>query len=167
MGFNPARVYAQFDLAANALALLLGLGTPAQDDALVAQLRARVAEAPGLLPAFAPTIEAPNPLLAELTDNYAYTFRNHPHEFHNGGLWPVWNGWLAAALHQCGAPELAVDITQRLATANQLNPADPTRWGFYENLHGLTQAPIGVPFCTWSAAGAVLAETYARGLRLL
>ena len=36
--------------------------------------------------------------MKELESNYAYTFRNKPHEFHNGGLWPVWNGFLVAAL---------------------------------------------------------------------
>jgi hypothetical protein len=25
---------------------------------------------------------------AELRNNYAYSFRNMPHQFHNGGLWP-------------------------------------------------------------------------------
>ncbi|SHJ28000.1 hypothetical protein SAMN02745146_2736 [Hymenobacter daecheongensis DSM 21074] len=167
MGFNPARVYAQFDLAANALALLLGLGTAVQAAAVVAQLGARLAARPGLLPAFDPAIAPPNPLMAELADNYAYTFRNHPHEFHNGGLWPVWNGWLAAALHQHAAPALATDVTARLATANRRHPTEPATWGFYENLHGQIQQPIGVPFCTWSAAGSVLAEAYGRGQRLV
>lgn len=168
MGFNPARVYSQFDLAANALALLLQVGTPAQDAALLATIGQRLAAAPGsLLPAFDPAITAPDPLLAELTDNYAYTFRNHPHEFHNGGLWPVWNGWLLAALHHARRPDLAAVLLPPLAAANHLNPLDPARWGFYENLHGRTQQPIGVPYCTWSAAGWLLAEAYGRGARLL
>ena len=162
MGFNPARVYAQFDLAANALALLLGVGTPSQDAVLLADIQQRLTAAPGLLPAFDPAIESHDPLMSELTDNYAYTFRNQPHEFHNGGLWPVWNGWLAAALHQQERPELATELVSRLATANQQHPTDLSHWGFYENMHGRTQAPIGVPYCTWSAAGALLAEEYAR-----
>ncbi|HEX8330883.1 MAG TPA: glycoside hydrolase 100 family protein [Hymenobacter sp.] len=167
LGFNPARVYPQLDLAANALALLLGLGTPAQDAALLRLLAERLAAQPGLLPAFSPAIERTDPLMAELADNYAYEFRNLPHEFHNGGRWPVWNGWLAAALHQRGAVALAADLGQRLAEANRHNPLDAARWGFYENLHGQTHAPIGVPYCTWSAAGSVLAEAYAQGQRLL
>lgn len=167
LGFNPARVYAQLDLPANALALLLNMGTPAHNGALVDFLAGQLASQPGLLPAFSPALEMTDPLMAELTDNYAYTFRNHPHEFHNGGLWPVWNGWLAAALHQHGAVAAATDLTARLTAANRLNPLAPDQWGFYENLHGQTQAPIGVPYCTWSAAGSVLAEAYARGQRLL
>jgi len=167
MGFNPARVYPQFDLAANALALLLHLGTPAQDAALLAHLAQRLAAAPGLLPAFAPVLTPADPLMAELTDNYAYTFRNAPHEFHNGGLWPVWNGWLAAALFRNHQPALAGQVLAALTTANRRHPTDPAAWGFYENLHGQTQAPIGVPYCTWSAAGWLLAEAAGQGRHLL
>ncbi|MFD1470023.1 glycoside hydrolase 100 family protein [Hymenobacter caeli] len=167
MGFNPARVYAQFDLAANALALLLKIGTPAQDAALRGYLGQRLAALPGLLPAFDPAIEPTDPLMAELVDNYAYEFRNHPHEFHNGGLWPVWNGWLGAALFQHRPPAPGPLLLERLVAANRLNPTDPARWGFYENLHGRTQQPIGVPYCTWSAAGWLLAEAAARGRHLL
>ncbi|TGD79539.1 glycoside hydrolase 100 family protein [Hymenobacter wooponensis] len=165
MGFNPARVYQQFDLAANALALLLDLGTAAQQATLVAYLREQLHHQPFLLPAFAPALSPTDGLMAELTDNYAYEFRNRPHEFHNGGLWPVWNGWLAAALHQVGEPGLANQLTGHLHAANQQNPTG-TDWGFYENFHGLTHAPIGVAYCTWSAAGQLLAEAYAQGRRL-
>lgn len=168
MGFNPARVYQQFDLAANALALLLNVGTAAQQATLIETIRQRLADAPGaLLPAFDPAIEATDPLMSELRDNYAYTFRNHPHEFHNGGLWPVWNGWLAAALHQAGQPALAAEVAARLNAANRRNDAEPSRWGFYENLHGRTQQPIGVPYCTWSAAGTLLAGAYEQGKQLI
>ncbi|TGE06234.1 glycoside hydrolase 100 family protein [Hymenobacter fodinae] len=165
MGFNPARVYSQFDLAANALALLLNLGTAAQQATLVAHLHEQLQQHPFLLPAFAPAITPADGLMAELTDNYAYEFRNRPHEFHNGGLWPVWNGWLAAALHHIGQPSLAHQLISHLHSANQQNPAG-AEWGFYENFHGLTHAPIGVAYCTWSAAGQLLAEAYAQGQRL-
>ncbi len=167
MGFNPARVYRQFDLAANALALLLELGDARQRAALVDTLRQRLATTPGLLPAFDPAIGPQDPLMAELADNYAYEFRNHPGEFHNGGSWPVWNGWLAAALAQHGAAALAADLRQRLAVANRPNLLDAATWGFYENLHGQTQQPIGVPYCTWSAAGQLLAGAYAEGRYLI
>ncbi|WP_170170353.1 glucosidase family protein [Hymenobacter perfusus] len=164
MGFNPARVYGQFDLAANALALLLNLGPATRQTTLVTYLQTQWQQRPFLFPAFAPALTPADGLMAELTDNYAYEFRNHPHEFHNGGLWPVWNGWLAAALHQL-QPELAAHLRTSLHAANQLNPQS-NDWGFYENFHGLTHAPIGVPYCTWSAAGQLFAEAYAAGQRL-
>ncbi len=85
MGFNPARVYRQFDLAANALALLLDLGIGAQRTMLLGYLREQLEEQSFLLPAFAPAIGYEDFLMHELADNYAYEFRNLPHEFHNGG----------------------------------------------------------------------------------
>jgi hypothetical protein len=155
MGFNPARVYGQFDLAANALALLLDVGTGDQQSVLLDFLREELDARAFLLPAFAPAIEPEDFLMRELESNYAYEFRNLPHEFHNGGLWPVWNGLLAAALRHCGEAALADRLTGYLHEANRLNTGGET-WGFYENFHGVTRAPIGVPYCTWSAAGAII-----------
>jgi hypothetical protein len=157
MGFNPARVYGQFDLAANALALLLGVGTEGQRTVLLGYLREELDARTFLLPAFAPAIEPDDFLMRELESNYAYAFRNLPHEFHNGGLWPVWNGLLASALRQCGEATLADRLLGYLHEANRLN-TDGETWGFYENFHGVTRAPIGVQYCTWSAAGAILAR---------
>jgi hypothetical protein len=164
MGFNPARVYGQFDLAANALALLLGVGTEGQRTVLLDYLRKELGTRAFLLPAFAPAIEPEDFLMRELEHNYAYQFRNLPHEFHNGGLWPVWNGLLAAALRGRGEAALADRLLGYLHEANQLNTGGET-WGFYENFHGITRAPIGVPYCTWSAAGAVIAAT-GKGLKI-
>jgi len=165
MGFNPARVYQQFDLAANALALLLGLGTANQAQTLLHYLQAQLSARAFLLPSFAPAIEPNDFLMRELEHNYAYEFRNRPHEFHNGGAWPVWNGWLAAALYSHGEVTLPDKLLAYLNVANELNTGGES-WGFYENMHGVTQAPIGVQHCTWSAAGALLAEAYRQGKRL-
>ncbi|MBC7922755.1 MAG: fructofuranosidase/invertase, partial [Ferruginibacter sp.] len=166
MGFNPAQVYSQFDLVANALALLLGVGTAAQNATLLAYLRRQLSERAFLLPSFDPAIGYGDFLMGELADNYAYEFRNIPHEFHNGGLWPVWNGWLGAALVHHREPEMANLLLRSLREANQQN-ADGEEWGFYENFHGTTRSPIGVQYCTWSAGGFLIAEAYQRGKRLV
>lgn len=165
MGFNPARVYQQFDLAANALALLLNLGNAQQNHTVLTYIRQLVQEQSFLLPSFAPAIEANDFLMAELKDNYAYEFRNIPHEFHNGGLWPVWNGWMSAALMQHNEPNMANQLTTYMQQANTLN-TNGDKWGFYENFHGTTKVPIGVQYCTWSASGFVMAEAYRQGKRL-
>ncbi len=190
-GFNPSRAYGLFDLAATAFAILLNVGSAAQQAAVLADLDARLAATPGLLPAFAPVLDARESggvlagLAADLAENYAYEFRNFPHEFHNGGAWPVWNGWLAAALavRRPTAPAVAA-LSQRLLVANMLDSftdsdsdsapdstadfasesaSDSADWGFYELHHGLTQAPLGVRRCTWSAAGLLLATAASEG----
>ena len=166
MGFNPSRVYAQFDLAANVLALLLDLGTKTHADCLLHYLQQQIEARQFLLPAYTPAILSIDEMAPELRDNYAYEFRNQPHQFHNGGLWPVWNGWLCAALWQQQRADMADRLCAHLSMANHLNLSG-AHWGFYENLHGITHAPIGVPFCTWSAAGQLLAHSYRAGKRLV
>jgi hypothetical protein len=153
LGFNPARIYHQFDLQANALALLLRIGTPAENRSTLSYIKDWVAVQKHILPSFYPSIETSDWEMEELKNNYAYTFRNHPHQFHNGGLWPVWNGWMVAALHQHGETTTAALLTQYIHEANAKgNDA------FNECLHGQTLEPSGVNYCVWSAAGAVLAE---------
>lgn len=161
MGFNPSRIYLTFDLQANSLALLMDLGSTAQRSTLLNFIRQAMQERAGLLPSFFPTIMYNDWEMHELEHNYAFTFRNKPHEFHNGGLWPVWNGWLVAALAHQQQEASARDALQRLHAANAQGG-----WQFNECLHGMSQQPVGVPHCTWSAGGAVLATQYIQGKRL-
>lgn len=153
MGFNPARIYSYFDLQANSLAILLGIGNVSQEEGLLKFLTQQLQQSNRLLPSFSPAIKHNDTDMMELRNNYAYTFRNVPHQFHNGGLWPVWNGFLAVALQKAGTQENALMLTERIHAANQL--ADN---GFNECLNGENGEPCGVVHCTWSAAGAVLAE---------
>ena len=152
MGFNPARIYAYFDLQANAFSLLLGIGNDQQNNILLKYLKDNYAENQSLIPSFAPTIEVHDADMNELKNNYAYSFRNLPNYFHNGGLWPVWNGWMAAALHLNGETDMALHLTMNIHAANQNENS------FNECLHGLAKTPCGVEKCTWSAAGAIIAE---------
>lgn len=152
MGFNPARIYHYFDLQANAFSLLLGIGNPQQNEVLLNYLKNIYAKRQSLIPSFAPTIETHDADMNELKNNYAYSFRNLPNYFHNGGLWPVWNGWMAAALHATGNANMAAQLTANIHAANNHKNS------FNECLHGLNNMPCGVEKCTWSAAGAIIAE---------
>ncbi|MBZ5858133.1 glycoside hydrolase 100 family protein [Flavihumibacter profundi] len=161
LGFNPSRIYSQFDLQANTLALLLGIGNSKQDQTLAELIRGLFMQQQNLLPSFFPTIQYGDADMAELQNNYAYSFRNIPGEFHNGGLWSVWNGWLAAALCTIEETGLAVQLTEKIAAANSLNNNE-----FNECLHGVSGKPIGVPHCAWSAGGYLVAAAYLEGKRL-
>lgn len=151
MGFNPSRIYQYFDLQANTFCLLLGLGSANQNQTVLSFIKGMYVQN-SLLPSFYPTIEYADSDMQELKNNYAYAFRNKPGCFHNGGLWPVWNGWLVAALKQHGEIGLANDILLAIHQSNA--KADL----FNECLQGPTLEPCGVPNCTWSAAGAIIAE---------
>ena len=153
LGFNPARIYPQFDLQANAFALLLNVGSATENKITLDYIKQWVISKKQILPSFYPSIENKDWEMEELKNNYAYNFRNFPHQFHNGGLWPVWNGWMAAALTQHGEIETAALLTQYIHEANAKNND-----AFNECLHGQTLEPVGVKYCVWSAAGAILAE---------
>jgi len=153
LGFNPARIYPQFDLQANAFALLLNVGSETENKITLDYIKQWVIIQKQILPSFYPSIENKDWEMEELKNNYAYNFRNFPHQFHNGGLWPVWNGWMAAALTQHGEIETAALLTQYIHEANAKNND-----AFNECLHGQTLEPVGVNYCVWSAAGAILAE---------
>jgi hypothetical protein len=150
MGFNPAQLYSQFDLQANAWALLLKTGDADCQKKLLNWLEAQQS-APGLIPSYYPAVENKDVLMHELKDNYAYGFRNRPHEFHNGGIWPVWNGWMAAAVYPHNRA-LYTLMCQKM-TETVLHK----KGHFNECMHGQTGDPCGVDQCAWSAAGAILA----------
>ncbi|MCZ4222396.1 hypothetical protein [Pedobacter rhodius] len=152
MGFNPARIYKYFDLQANAFSLLLGLGNGIQNDSVIDYIKEVYDEKKSILPSFYPTINEGDADMNELKNNYAYAFRNQPNYFHNGGLWPVWNGWLVGALNMQGEITIATDLIADIHAANAKGSL------FNECLHGSDKIPCGVPNCTWSAAGAVIAE---------
>lgn len=161
MGFNPARIYHQFDLQANCLAILLGIGNAEENREALQFMQGLGLRMNHMLPSFYPAINYTDPDMKELENNFAYSFRNKPHEFHNGGLWPVWNGFLAAAAMQSGDAEFAAAVTMQIEAANQKN-----NFQYNECLHGEKGEPIGVPYCTWSAGGHVLAINYLEGKRL-
>ena len=146
---TPART--AFDLAGSALLALSGLapalGTLALDWAQGAFL-ARGA----LPPAFSPVIAEGDPEWPALRGYHLFAFRNRPHEYHNGGVWPVWLGWLALALARAGR---AGDLARLRAEVGRRLDAAPG-YAFEEYLRGDTYAPGGTPHMAYSATGLVL-----------
>jgi hypothetical protein len=165
--FNPGGYQTQFDGWANALALLLDLGNAVQQQQTRGYILQLCAQLPAkLLPAFWPPIQAGNGEWEALQNNHKYAFRNHPFEFHNGGSWAVINGFLGMALAKGGLQDEASNLLHHIHKANCLSE-EGDAWGFYENLHTQTQAPIGTKYCAWSAAGAIMLQAYLQGKRLL
>lgn len=157
--FHPGGYETLFDGLGNGLALLLGLE---HADAVGLQV-ARMAEHTGsyLTPAFYPAITPEESRWPELERYYLYEFRNRPWEYHNGGLWPMVTGFMAAGLAAGGAADLAGRLAAAIDAANAEG-----EWGFYEFHHGLTGEPGGMQETAWSAAGAVLAHAGLNGLAL-
>ncbi|OYU82242.1 MAG: fructofuranosidase/invertase [Flavobacterium sp. BFFFF1] len=152
--FSPSGYKTQFDAFANSLALLLNIGAKAFQKHIVKKA-VSIASATdlGLLPAFWPPVFDDDEDWHLLKNNYKYEFRNHPYEFHNGGSWPMVNGFFGLALISKSENERASLILQKINSANAVND-----FSFYENFNTSTAAPNGVAFCAWSAAATILLD---------
>ncbi len=153
MGFNPAQIYPQFDLQANALAILLKIGTVEQQKSTIDYVQNLLEERGTMLPSFWPAVEYKDRQMDELQNNFAYRFRNKPGEFHNAGLWPVWNGFMCAALKASGEETMQKTLFEKMIEAVAKNDFE-----FNECYNAQTNTACGVHECAWSAAGIVFSE---------
>lgn len=153
-GFNRT-----FDAAGNGLALLLGIGEPWQTDSVCNYLEEVFSEIKTpLAPAFWPPIRPGDEDWGSIANNYSYDFKNHPHRFHNGGIWPVWMGLLGMGLAAQGKPEFA----QRMLDA-YLQIERPDSIEFYEYISSDGLQPGGKKPLCYSAAGLVFLANAAAG----
>jgi hypothetical protein len=146
--FTPLGARETFDLAGCALLALSGTA-PALGDAALDWIAGRFLLRDALPPAFHPVVAEGDPEWAALRGYHLFAFRNRPHEYHNGGVWPVWLGWLALALARAGRAADLARLRQRVAVALDAAPA----FAFEEYLHGVTYAPGGTPRMAYSATG--------------
>jgi hypothetical protein len=81
---------------------------------------------------------------------------NLPHQYHNGGIWPMIGGFHVAALIAHGWQQEAERLLLRLAEANR--QGEIQEWGFNEWLHGRSGHPMGYDEQAWSAAMYLYAD---------
>lgn len=150
--FSPSGYKTQFDTFANSLAVLLNIGSSSfQDAILTAALNLASSTKLGLVPAFWPPIFENDAHWNLLKNNCKYEFRNYPNEFHNGGSWPMVNGFFGLALASKSHMQSARLILEKINEANAI-----ANFSFYENFNTMTTKPNGVSYCAWSAAATVL-----------
>ena len=89
---------------------------------------------------------------------------NLPHQYHNGGIWPMVGGFHVAALVRHGWQEEAERLLVSLAKANK-HGVDQD-WEFNEWLHGESGHPMGFGQQAWSAAMYLYAENAVNNGRL-
>ena len=105
----------RFDLAGNALAILLGLDLDL--DAFTQFLEQLNQEFNHwMLPVFYPIIFPKDPDWNLLENNFSYDFKNEPYQFHNGGSWPIYLGWLCLGLKKRGYTEIPEKILKQYET---------------------------------------------------
>ena len=160
---NPSGYQTMFDAFGNSIAQLLQLGDSTFQKRLIRYTEELRESLPlGLIPAFWKPIEKDDDDWKLLVNNCKYEFRNFPYEFHNGGTWQMINGFYGMSLVVQNYVENPKDVLRGI---QRLNTKE--NYGFYENFNTKTQKAIGVPKCTWSAAGQLLLEQYINGKRLL
>ncbi|MBK8701400.1 MAG: hypothetical protein IPN29_18385 [Saprospiraceae bacterium] len=150
-GFHPGGKYEMFDAAGNALALITGITTPAQGQLLanyIQQIYIQLGRP--FIPAFWPVIYPGDALWPALESNYAYHFKNEPHHFHNGGIWPVMMGLMSMGLALNGYSDISKSIALGYA-GEALNAS----WPFAEYLNSKDFSPGGKKNLCFSAAGCI------------
>jgi glycogen debranching enzyme len=89
-------------------------------------------------------------------DYYRSRNLNFPHQYHNGGIWPMIGGFHVAALVRHKKLKEAEQLLLALAKANEQSANG--NWGFNEWMHGETGHPMGFDQQAWSAAMYLYAE---------
>lgn len=148
---GPGGYARRFDALGSAIAVLAGLWPDRRDGLLSHGLALARAAPSGLVPAFDPVVGPGDAGWEALRANVHTVFSNRPGHYHNGGAWPMVNGWWGAALAHAGRADDAHNLTDALAAANCAG-------GFPEYLDADTGAPHGTAPLGWSAAGEMLAR---------
>jgi hypothetical protein len=153
-----------FDLAACSLLAVAGL-TPGLTSHALDWIDGRFLARGALPPAFHPVIEETHADWPALRRYHLHEFRNRPHEYHNGGIWPIWLGWLALGLAQTRR----FDVLDRLRRVMDARVGSRSDFAFEEYFHGVTGAPGGVADMAYSATGIVFLQSAGspRHIRLL
>ncbi|WEK71401.1 MAG: glycoside hydrolase 100 family protein [Candidatus Chryseobacterium colombiense] len=141
---------ARFDLAGNALAILLGFEL--DFEAFIRFLEELYKEfGHWMLPVFYPVIYPGDYDWKLLENNYSYSFKNEPHHFHNGGSWPIFLGWLCLGLKRKGITEIPGKI---LSQYEQLMQEKDFHFREYYSTDKLL--PLGTEQLCFSASGYLM-----------
>jgi hypothetical protein len=97
---------------------------------------------------------------AHWRDYYRSRNLNLPHQYHNGGIWPMIGGFHVAALVRHQWTRQAEQMLVSLAEANRQGTL--YEWTFNEWLHGSSGHPMGFEQQGWSAAMYLYAENAVR-----
>jgi hypothetical protein len=161
--FSPQGYGYRFDAFANVLASLVGVA----DDEQRARVDKYIADnllnqdLP-LLPAFFPVITPLDEDWDHLHVTFSYSFKNNPHEYHNGGLWAMLTGFYVADLAARGQTETAQRHLRAIHQANALEH-EGEAWSFPEYVHGTKLTPGGTTRLGWSAAAAIIGHQALQG----
>ncbi len=143
----------RFDMAANAIALLLQLHPePERLEKYLLELATETGS--WMLPVFYPVIKKGDPKWELLSTNYSFSFKNEPYHFHNGGSWPVFLGMLVLGLKSNGLNNAAENISKALVESLEAE----SNGIFHEYWSTDKYRPSGNTNMCFSASGVLLIE---------
>lgn len=152
----PGHYDLRFDAAGNALALLLWPLELKQASGFRDTMERFKSEFnSALIPAFWPVVGKDSYDWSLLKNNYSFSFKNHPGDFHNGGVWPVWMGLFALGMATKHQPEAVIEIARAFEKAIAANE----NWQFQEYLNPLSKELGGKSQMGYSASGVVFMQT--------
>jgi len=135
------------DSLGNLLAVLTGVADFHRTEHIVRYLRQVGMAEPYPTKAIYPPIYPGEP---SWRDYYRSRNLNLPHQYHNGGIWPMIGGFHVAALVRHGWQSEAERMLVNLATANRQGVSGD--WEFNEWMHGSSGHPMGYAQQAWSAS---------------
>lgn len=138
------------DVFGNILAVLYGLADDSMAKEVVKTLQMAEVANPYPVRAVTTPIDADHELWRAYMGRHQ---QNHPHQYHNGGIWPFIGGFWALALAELGKQALAEQEVAKLAHVNSLDD-----WRFTEWFHGQTLKPMGMAGQSWNAAAYLMAQ---------
>jgi hypothetical protein len=156
-GLLPSGYIDQFDALGNALAVLLDVPSAAATRRLLDHGRILCDVGPtDLVPCHWPPVTRDDPQWKALAANAAFGFKNEPGCYHNGGIWPMVNGWWGLALCRAGRLDEAQRLLARIDALNRRDAEPGGGWGFHEFADARSGEPGGTRHLAWSAAGGLL-----------
>lgn len=138
------------DVFGNVLAVLYGLAGDSMAQEIIKTLQTAEVSNPYPSRAVTTPIDADHELWRAYMGRHK---QNHPHQYHNGGIWPFIGGFWALALATQGKKALAEQEVAKLALVNSLDD-----WRFTEWFHGQTLKPMGMAGQSWNAAAYLMAQ---------
>lgn len=147
-GFAPF-----LDSFANSLLLLMDVATKSEETRVIESMMGRLAKQDlKILPAFWPPITSKNVFWSVLKVNSLFEFRNKPHHYHNGGLWPLIQGFFIAALVARGKRSTARQLLEQFSEALERD-----NHAFHEYYDSKYYHARGIREMGFSASGYIIA----------
>lgn len=138
------------DVFGNVLAILCGLAGDAMSNGILQTLKAAKVAEPYPVRAVTHPITPQHELWRPYMARHK---QNHPHQYHNGGIWPFIGGFYAMALARLGQRDEARAELDKLAWSLAADD-----WRFTEWFHGQTLEPKGMAGQSWNAAAFLFAR---------